>query len=491
MPRDGSGNFVLGAGNPVVTNTVISSSGWANPTMSDLASGLTQSLSRDGQTTPTANLTMGNFRLMALANATLRTDAITAGQVQDNAMVVLSSIGGTGDAITAATAPAFTVYAANSKFVYTPTASNTLTNPTIAIDGLTAKTIVQSNGLGLWSGALVIGTPYELLYDGTNFRIQSGQLGNTIPISQSQLGFRNRIIDGNFDLWDVNTSFGIAANVVSYTSNMFTATPGVTGGACTVSRSVWAPGGEAAGMTTPSINVLRFAQTSPSSSGNPNVTTNIESSATLEGRSATFSCWLWATSGTPTVPQVFIAQIFGSGGSASIVNTQNVNWNLTSTPQRFSVRFDLASIAGKTIGTGDHLNIGISFPLSTTFIVQTTQWQLEDCPAGAPTVGLPTPFEFRGLATETNMARRFYQQMGGTARFPAALAGQVMDTPITLVPPMRIAPAASLFTAGARVNIAAATAITLTTTGSRFEIQATAAGDCYALQDLWQFDARY
>jgi len=48
MPRDSSGNYTLPAGNPVVTGTVITSS-WANPTMSDLAAEMTNSLSRNGQ----------------------------------------------------------------------------------------------------------------------------------------------------------------------------------------------------------------------------------------------------------------------------------------------------------------------------------------------------------------------------------------------------------------------------------------------------------
>jgi hypothetical protein len=48
MPRDSSGNYTLPAGNPVVTGTVISSSGWGNPTMSDIATVLTASLDRSG-----------------------------------------------------------------------------------------------------------------------------------------------------------------------------------------------------------------------------------------------------------------------------------------------------------------------------------------------------------------------------------------------------------------------------------------------------------
>jgi hypothetical protein len=47
MARDGSGNYTLPAGNPVVADTLIEDT-WANPTMSDLAAAMTDSLSRSG-----------------------------------------------------------------------------------------------------------------------------------------------------------------------------------------------------------------------------------------------------------------------------------------------------------------------------------------------------------------------------------------------------------------------------------------------------------
>ncbi|GAF72642.1 unnamed protein product, partial [marine sediment metagenome] len=48
MPRDGSGNYTLPSGNPVVSGTLITPS-WANPTMSDLGNEMTDSLSRSGK----------------------------------------------------------------------------------------------------------------------------------------------------------------------------------------------------------------------------------------------------------------------------------------------------------------------------------------------------------------------------------------------------------------------------------------------------------
>jgi hypothetical protein len=55
MPRNASGTYTLPAGNPVVTGTLIEST-WANDTLGDLASAMTDSLSRDGEGGMTAAL---------------------------------------------------------------------------------------------------------------------------------------------------------------------------------------------------------------------------------------------------------------------------------------------------------------------------------------------------------------------------------------------------------------------------------------------------
>ena len=66
MPYNGSGTFTLPAGNPVVTGTTISSV-VNNNTNSDLANGLSNAITRNGQSPPTANLPMNAFKLTGLA----------------------------------------------------------------------------------------------------------------------------------------------------------------------------------------------------------------------------------------------------------------------------------------------------------------------------------------------------------------------------------------------------------------------------------------
>ena len=69
MSRNGSGTYTLPAGNPVVTNTTISST-WANTTLTDIANALTGSLSADGQTTASGNLNMGTNQVTNAADPT-------------------------------------------------------------------------------------------------------------------------------------------------------------------------------------------------------------------------------------------------------------------------------------------------------------------------------------------------------------------------------------------------------------------------------------
>lgn len=76
MSRNGSGVYSLPAGNPVVTNTTISST-WANNTMNDIASALTGSVAADGQTPMTGNLDLNTNKIVNLADPTLAQDAVT------------------------------------------------------------------------------------------------------------------------------------------------------------------------------------------------------------------------------------------------------------------------------------------------------------------------------------------------------------------------------------------------------------------------------
>ena len=75
MPFNGSGTYTLPAGNPVTTGTTISST-TTNNTNSDIATALTNCITRDGQSTPSADLPMNSHKLTGLAAGTTAGDSV-------------------------------------------------------------------------------------------------------------------------------------------------------------------------------------------------------------------------------------------------------------------------------------------------------------------------------------------------------------------------------------------------------------------------------
>ena len=70
MAYNGAGTFLINsAGQPVVAGTTISETVF-NALTADLATGLSTAFTKDGQTTATANLPMGAFKLTNLAAGT-------------------------------------------------------------------------------------------------------------------------------------------------------------------------------------------------------------------------------------------------------------------------------------------------------------------------------------------------------------------------------------------------------------------------------------
>lgn len=81
MPFNGVGTFTsLGAPTfPAIPNELILAT-YFNATMNDVFGGLTNAMTRDGQSTALANLPMGGFKLTGLSAGTLNGDSLTFGQ---------------------------------------------------------------------------------------------------------------------------------------------------------------------------------------------------------------------------------------------------------------------------------------------------------------------------------------------------------------------------------------------------------------------------
>lgn len=187
MSFNGSGTFQINtAGQPVVTGTVISSTAF-NALTADLATGLSTCITKDGQTTPTANIPMGSNKITGLANGTAVTDAATLGQVQSTTAKLLSSVSGT-NTITAAASPALSAYAAGQMFYFVAAGANTGA-VTLNIDSLGAKSVTRDGSTALVAGDIASGEVVMVVYDGTRFQtIGPNTFNGTLPVANGGTG---------------------------------------------------------------------------------------------------------------------------------------------------------------------------------------------------------------------------------------------------------------------------------------------------------------
>lgn len=190
MSRNGSGTYSLPSGNPVVTGTTISST-THNATMSDIATALTQSLAKDGQTTPSADLPMGTYKHTGVGSATARTQYATAAQVQDGTFNVLSTVAGV-DTITASAPLTLAAYAEGQHFSFTSAGANTGA-ATLNINSLGAKSITKQGTTALIAGDIPSGAVVEVVYDGTRFQL----LNVGAPLLPSAIGVSVQAYDAD------------------------------------------------------------------------------------------------------------------------------------------------------------------------------------------------------------------------------------------------------------------------------------------------------
>lgn len=198
-PFNGSGSYSLPAGNPVTTGTTISST-THNNTLADIASAMTNCLTKDGQTTPVASIPMGGYAHTGVADATARTQYAKVSQVQDGGYVTLSSVSG-ADTITATCAPAITAYAAGQFFTFVSAGANTGA-VTLNINSLGAKAVTKEGTTALAAGEIASGAVICVEYDGTRFQIVGGR---SVQPLDAQL---TTLADGNATIaWPVGSVF--------------------------------------------------------------------------------------------------------------------------------------------------------------------------------------------------------------------------------------------------------------------------------------------
>ena len=127
----------------------------------NLAQGLSQCITKDGQTTVTANLPMSSYKHTNVAAASNLTDYARFDQVR-LAKSNWADAGGTADAITATYSPSTGAPVDGQEYLVRAGAANTTSTPTFSPDGNTARTIVKYGNAALVAGDIA-GDGHELV----------------------------------------------------------------------------------------------------------------------------------------------------------------------------------------------------------------------------------------------------------------------------------------------------------------------------------------
>lgn len=140
--------------------------------MDGMATGLSNCVTKDGQTTVTANLPMATFRHTNVGNAAARTDYAAAGQVQDGAFRWGGTSTGSANTYAISPSPSIGSYAAGQTFRFLSHQANTGA-VTLNVNGMGAKSITKNGAVALSSSDILNGGIVEVIYDGTRFQIQA------------------------------------------------------------------------------------------------------------------------------------------------------------------------------------------------------------------------------------------------------------------------------------------------------------------------------
>ena len=174
MSYNGSGTFNINtAGQPVVTGTVISSTAF-NALTADLGTGLSTAITKNGQTTVTANIPFNGYKLTGIAVATASGDALSYGQAATVSALTDSAL--TSGRVPYASTAGLFVDSANLTFNGTTLTAAGFSGP---ISGVVTSTSITDSGLT--SGRVTYAGTGGLLQDSANLTFNGTTLtANTI-----------------------------------------------------------------------------------------------------------------------------------------------------------------------------------------------------------------------------------------------------------------------------------------------------------------------
>lgn len=246
-------------------------------------------------------------------------------------------------------------------------------------------------------------------------------------------GYRNKVINGNFDFWQRATSSTTQATSNNYTTaDRWASTVNLP---ATVTGFTSSQQAFTLGQTEVPNNPKYFWRNQVTSYGTPTAATywylqtKLEDVTKYENKTMTLS--FWAKSNISRNIAVEFVQSFGNSGSASSQAIGVTKLGVTTGWAKYTVTVDLPSISGRTVNTTTNvlntdclvINIWLmagsnngyrtdflGVPSSASYVFDLAQVQFEEGPNASS-------FEIRPPGVEFNLCQRYYQTLPANFSF--------------------------------------------------------------------------
>tara|TARA_R110002073_G_scaffold54781_1_gene140883 strand:- start:9687 stop:11189 length:1503 start_codon:yes stop_codon:yes gene_type:complete len=205
-------------------------------------------------------------------------------------------------------------------------------------------------------------------------------------------GQRNILLNGSLDIWTRGDSQAVSGYGSADRFCFSTDDP-----AFSSSRQPLAAGE----ITAPLQNFLRISK--PGSGTFCYFYQRVENVRQLAGQAVTLSFWARTPDAT-SINDIGLYQFFGSGGSPKVFTTIATSINPGATWQRVTIAASLPDIAGKTIGSGDYLEVFFNL-----FPVGAAAGSLDIAGLQLEPGRIATPFEHWPPAQEKQLCGRYFQ----------------------------------------------------------------------------------
>jgi len=254
-------------------------------------------------------------------------------------------------------------------------------------------------------------------------------LGSSVDTSLWNVGFgqagKNKIINGDFGVWQRGTSFSNPTNG-TYTADRWFVELDGSGYTRTISQQTFTPG------TAPVAGYegTFFYRWNNSVAGTGNtinaLSTRLEDIRTCAGQTITFSFWAKADASRALTVYAYQQSTGGSGTVTTTVGSAT----LTTSWARYTMTVAIPSLTGITIGSNSNLQIRIAMPTGVTMTCDFWGMQLE--------VGsTATPFQTATGTKQGELAacqRYYWRATVSAGNYLPFAVGQVYNTTQASIP---------------------------------------------------------